>query len=260
MELQDILYEKRGPAAWITLNRPAVLNALSPALVRSLRQACSDAHADTQVRAVVFTGAGRGFCAGADISTMEHTRLDDFRTFLNELATTWSLIRTLPKPTIAAINGVVVGAGFELTLVCDFRIAVSTARIGSAEVNINQPMTNGSTHILPRLVGETKAKELGMTGNIIEAAEAERNRAAQRLRTTGRARRTRPHPGRDPGQPRGRLPSLRSSSALPATGTLTLRRRSWARMKRRPSAFYRPTQQEGLRAFREKRAPNWSGT
>ena len=105
MELQDILYEKRGPAAWITLNRPTVLNALSPALVRSLKQACTDAQEDAQVRAVVFTGAGRGFCAGADISTMEHTRLDDFRTFLHELAATWSLIRTLPKPTIAAING-----------------------------------------------------------------------------------------------------------------------------------------------------------
>ncbi len=259
MELQDILYEKRGPAAWITLNRPTVLNALSPALVRSLRQACTDAQADTQVRAVVFTGAGRGFCAGADISTMEHTRLDDFRTFLNELATTWSLIRTLPKPTIAAINGVVVGAGFELTLVCDFRIAASTARIGSAEVNINQPMTNGSTHILPRLVGETKAKELGMTGNIIEAAEAERigllnacvqpDALEEHVRTLV-----------DTLVSRGPIAVSQVKQCFARNRDVDIETAIMGENEAATECFLSADQQEGLRAFREKRAPNWSGT
>ena len=259
MELQDILYEKPGPAAWITLNRPTVLNALSPGLVRSLRQACTDAQEDPQVRAVVFTGAGRGFCAGADISVMEHAPLDGFRTFLHELATTWSLVRTLPKPTIAAINGVVVGAGFELTLVCDFRIASSTARIGSAEVNINQPMTNGATQLLPRLVGETKAKELGMTGDIIEAAEAERigllNACVQpdalfeRVQTLV-----------DTLVSRGPIAISQVKQCFARNRDVDIEAAIMVENEAATACFVSDDQQEGLRAFREKRAPRWSGT
>src|SRR5262245_24103229 len=141
MDLTDILYDKRGQAAWVTLNRPQALNAITPELIRSLRTAAADALTDNHMRALVITGAGRGFCAGADIRVLDKATLDHFRSFLNELTAVWSFIRTFPKPTIAAINGVVVGAGFELTLVCDFRIASQAARIGSAEVRINQPMT-----------------------------------------------------------------------------------------------------------------------
>jgi len=84
-----------------------------------------------------------------------------------------------PKPTIAAINGVAVGGGFELTLVCDFRITARSAKIGSHEVNINQPMTNASTYLLPRLNGEGRAKFLGMTREIIGAEEAKRIRVGE---------------------------------------------------------------------------------
>jgi len=174
MELQDLLYEKREHTAWVTLNRPQALNAITPEMIRSLRLAAEDARDDSNVRALVITGAGRAFCAGADIRVMDSGTLSDFRDFLIVLTDVWSFIRTFPKPTIAAINGVVVGAGFELTLVCDFRLAATSARIGSAEVRINQPMTNGSTYLLTRLIGEAKAKEVGMTGDILEAEEARR--------------------------------------------------------------------------------------
>src|SRR5262249_20180065 len=138
MELKDLLYEKRGQAAWITLNRPQALNAITPELIRSLRVAAEDAREDRNAKALVITGAGRGFCAGADIRVMDNAGLENFREFLALLTEVWSFIRTFPKPTIAAINGVVVGAGFELILVCDFRIAAKTAKLGSAEVRINQ--------------------------------------------------------------------------------------------------------------------------
>jgi 2-(1,2-epoxy-1,2-dihydrophenyl)acetyl-CoA isomerase len=128
MESKDLLYETRNQAAWITLNRPRLLNALSAEMLASIRRDYEAAGDDRDVRAIVITGAGRGFCAGADIHVMDN-----------------------------AINGVAVGGGFELTLVCDFRIAARSATIGSHEVNINQPMTNGSTYLLPRLIGEGRA-------------------------------------------------------------------------------------------------------
>ncbi len=258
MELQDLLYEKRGHAAWITLNRPSVLNAISPSLVGSLKQACQDAQADKSVRAIVFTGAGRGFCAGADIKVMRDARLEDFRTFLNELTQVWSFVRTLPKPTIAAINGVVVGAGFELTLVCDFRIASTAARIGSAEVNINQPMTDGATYILPRLIGETKAKELGMTGDIIDAVEAERIGLINSCVT--------PEALEETVQALVHTLASRGPIAVAQVKQCFARNRDvdidTAIMVENEAAtecFVSADQQEGLRAFLEKREPNWAG-
>lgn len=258
MELTDLLYDTRGPAAWITLHRPHTLNAITPEMIRSLKQAVTAAHADEQVQALVITGAGRGFCAGADIRMLHRADTATFRDFLTQLTETWSLIRTLPKPTIAAINGVAVGAGFELTLVCDFRIATTAARLGSAEVRINQPMTNGSTFLLARLVGEGKAKELGMTGDLLEAEEAARIGLVSAVV--------------EPAALTSTVEEL--TDKLTRCGPLAVAwvKRCIARSREvdiesailyeneaATACFASADQQEGLRAFLEKRAPHWQG-
>jgi enoyl-CoA hydratase len=258
MDLKDILYEKRGPAAWMTLNRPQALNALTPDMIYSLKLAAEDARADDAIRALVITGAGRGFCAGADIRVMDNANLEQFRDFLIVLTDVWSFIRTFPKPTIAAINGVVVGAGFELTLVCDFRIASKAARIGSAEVRINQPMTNGSTYLLARLIGETKAKELGMTGDILDAEEAGRiglvNAVVEPEELESKV-----------GELVEKLVS-RGPIAVAAVKQCFARNRDvdietaiMVENEAATACFVSADQKEGLRAFLEKREPRWAG-
>jgi enoyl-CoA hydratase len=258
MELKDLVYETRNQAAWITLNRPRVLNALSSDMLASLRRAFEAAGEDRDVRAIVMTGAGRGFCAGADIHVMDNASLESFRAFLLPFTQLCTFIRSFPKPTIAAINGVAVGGGFELTLVCDFRIAAGSATIGSHEVNINQPMTNGSTYLLARLVGEGKAKWLGMTGEIIGAQQAETiglvNSVAedQRLTSTVEELVT-------------KLVSV-GPVAVACVKECFARSRDvdidTAVMFENEAAtrcFSSADQQEGLQAFLEKRAPRWSG-
>jgi enoyl-CoA hydratase len=258
MNLKDLLYDKRNQSAWVTLNRPQALNALTPELIRSLRTAAEDALADNTVRALVLTGAGRGFCAGADIRVLDNAALEHFRAFLDELTTTWSFIRTFPKPTIAAINGVVVGAGFELTLVCDFRIASTTARIGSSEVRINQPMTNASTYLLARLIGEAKAKEIGMTGDILSAEEAIRiglvntlvepaalNRAVEELVQKLASR--------------GPIAVSQIKQCFARNRDVDIDTALLVENEAATTCFVSEDQKEGLRAFLEKREPKWAG-
>jgi enoyl-CoA hydratase len=258
MELQDLVYETRNQAAWITLNRPRVLNALSAEMLASIRRAYETAGEDRDVRAVVMTGAGRGFCAGADIHVMDNASLESFRAFLLPFTQLCTLIRTFPKPTIAAINGVAVGGGFELTLVCDFRIAAHSATIGSHEVNINQPMTNGSTYLLPRLIGEGRAKLLGMTGEIIGARQAEAiglvNSVVEDQRLTSAVE-----------ELVAKLVSV-GPIAVACVKECFARSRDvdidTAVMFENEAAtrcFTSADQQEGLQAFLEKRGPRWLG-
>jgi enoyl-CoA hydratase len=258
MELKDLLYETRTQAAWITLNRPRLLNALSAEMLTSIRSAYEAAAGDHDVRAVVMTGAGRGFCAGADIHVMDGASLESFRAFLLPFTELCTLIRNFPKPTIAAINGVAVGGGFELTLVCDFRIVARSATIGSHEVNINQPMTNGSTYLLPRLIGEGRAKWLGMTGEIIGAEEAERiglvNSVVEDQRLTSA------------------VEELVAKLVTVGPIAVTRVKQCFARNRdvdvdmavifeneAATRCFVSADQQEGVRAFLEKRKPRWSG-
>lgn len=258
MEFKDILYDKRGQAAWVTLNRPQALNAITPELIRSLRAAAEDALADDAMRALVITGAGRGFCAGADIRVLDNANLEHFRSFLNELTEVWSLVRTFPKPTIAAINGVVVGAGFELTLVCDFRIAVTTARLGSAEVRINQPMTDGSTYLLPRLIGEAKSKEIAMTGDILSAEEAGRiglvNAVVEPalLRDTVEALVAKL-------ASRGPIAVARIKQCFARNRDIDIESAILVENEAATACFVTADQKEGLQAFLEKREPKWTG-
>ena len=179
MEFEDLLLEKEGSIATITLNVPEKLNALSVKMARSLPLAVNEIAKDDTVRVVIVTGAGRGFCAGADVGRLK-ARLDGtLELSRHELlqVTGWpyaDLFPQLNKPVIAAINGPSAGAGFSIALSCDIRVASETARFAAAQVARGLVPDAGLTFYLPQAVGVSRALELMFTGEIIDAAEAER--------------------------------------------------------------------------------------
>lgn len=176
MAYENILYEQDGTLLTITMNRPDKLNAVTDVMLGEMNDAFKQVEKDQSVRVVVLTGAGRGFCAGADLAAAQ-SRSDnghfDFghhlRTTLNPLVTR---IRTLPKPVIAAINGVAAGAGMSIALACDITIAAESATFLQAFVKIGLIPDSGSTWLLPRLVGAARAMDLMLTGRKITAKEA----------------------------------------------------------------------------------------
>jgi enoyl-CoA hydratase len=167
--------ERRAGGAWVTLNRPAVLNALDPAMVEALDAAFDELQQDAVVRAVAITGAGRAFCAGADL---EFAAGDEAQAgvdrFILELGRLFTRIERFPKPTIAAVNGIAAGGGFELILCCDLVIAASTARIGDSHANFGLVPGGGASARLPRKVTANVAKQLLFTGDLLPVAELAR--------------------------------------------------------------------------------------
>src|ERR1700730_7382069 len=175
LKLENVLYEKKGPIAYVTINRPKVLNALNAKTISELRSVFEDARDDSEVRGVVFTGAGdRSFAAGADISEMANdTPLTAEQKTRSGQALT-DLIENLGKPVIAAVNGFALGGGCELSMASTIRIAAETARFGQPEVKIGVMPGYGGTQRLPRLVGKGRALQLILSGEIINAQEAYR--------------------------------------------------------------------------------------
>jgi len=173
--LANIVYETKGPIAYVTLNRPKVLNALNKSVVMELKTAFEAARDDSTVRGVIFTGAGdKAFAAGADISEMlNDTPLEaEEKTRLGQAVTV--LIENLGKPVIAAVNGYALGGGCELAMACTIRLASETAKFGQPEVKIGIMPGYGGTQRLPRLVGKGRALQLILTGDVIGADEAYR--------------------------------------------------------------------------------------
>jgi enoyl-CoA hydratase/carnithine racemase len=162
--------------AVVSLNRPAVMNALNMQLREEIMALCPALDADSAVQVVVFTGAGdKAFCAGADLKergSRSTEAMYDERRFLR--AKWVGAVAGMAKPTIAAINGYCLGGGLELALQCDLRIAAEHARFGLPEVTLGFLPGAGGTQRLPRLIGLQRAKELILTGRRIDAAEAER--------------------------------------------------------------------------------------
>jgi len=173
--LGNILYETKGGIAYITFNRPKVLNALNKSVIKELKTAFETAQEDSTVRGVILTGAGdKAFAAGADISEMlQDTPLEaEEKTRLGQALTT--LIENLGKPVIAAVNGYALGGGCELAMACTIRLASETAKFGQPEVKIGIMPGYGGTQRLPRLVGKGRALQLILTGDVIGAEEAHR--------------------------------------------------------------------------------------
>ena len=178
MSENELLYEVKDRIATITLNRPEKLNAFTHAMIDRWAEALREAKDDDGVHVVIVTGAGRAFCAGGDVGRMgdgeQPTPLDHKHYLWKHIHHIPLTLEELDKPVIAMVNGAAVGAGMDMALQCDLRIASETAKFCEAYVKVALVPGDGGAYFLPRLVGTAKALELFWTGDTIDAREAER--------------------------------------------------------------------------------------
>jgi enoyl-CoA hydratase/carnithine racemase len=174
----DILYDVKEGIATITFNRPDVLNAVRNQLWKDVEDALAIVKEDTKVRALIITGAGKAFSAGADLKDpWLNKATSDLNELRNNLALTQKVttdLISLGKPSIAAINGYAIGGGFEFALGCDIRIASEKAKFAFTEARVALFQSGGSTYFLPRLIGLAKTKELLFTCRYVDSIEAEK--------------------------------------------------------------------------------------
>ena len=175
LTLANVLYEKKGAIAYVTVNRPTVLNALDTPTWINLRTAFEDAQDDDTVRGVILTGAGnKAFIAGADIKELAHATAIEAEQASRFGQDVLDLIENLGKPVVAAIKGFALGGGCETAMACTIRIAVDTAKFGQPEVALGLLPGGGGTQRLSRLVGKGRALQLILSGETISAQEAYR--------------------------------------------------------------------------------------
>jgi enoyl-CoA hydratase/carnithine racemase len=175
LKLENVVYDKEGPIAYVTLNRPKVMNALNKATINELRAAFEDARDDSAVRGVILTGTGeKAFAAGADIAEIANNTAVEAEEATRRGQALTDLIENLGKPVIAAVNGFALGGGCELAMACAIRVASEKAKFGQPEVKLGVMPGYGGTQRMPRLVGRGRALKLILSGDIIDAAEAYR--------------------------------------------------------------------------------------
>lgn len=173
MKSQPLLAVIEQQVLRITLHRPDAMNALNPSLLRGLAAALDQAQAQGDVRAVVITGAGRAFCAGADLKFVQGDQAAATGRFLDELGVLLNRIEAFPVPVIAAVNGLALAGGLELVLCCDLVLAARSARFGDAHANYGLLPGGGGSVRLPRRIGATRAKYLMLTGELVTASAME---------------------------------------------------------------------------------------
>jgi enoyl-CoA hydratase len=175
LTLKNVLYEKKGAIAYVTLNRPKVLNALNQQTWEDLRAAFEDARDDAAVRGVILTGAGdKAFIAGEDISELANVTAVEAQNSSSYGQAVLDLIEDLGKPVMAAVNGFALGGGCETAMACTIRVASENAKFGQPEVKLGVIPGGGGTQRLPRLVGKGRALQLILSGEMIGAQEAYR--------------------------------------------------------------------------------------
>lgn len=253
-----VVGEVHGSVAVVRLRRPDVLNALTPEMVKGLREVVASFSADEAVTGLVLTGQGRAFCAGADIGFESRASEAEFADFIDALQELARLLRTSDLLIVAALNGIAVGGGAELALGCDARIVAPDSLMGFPEVNLGLTVTGGVTFTLPRLIGTSRALELLVSGRTIPADEALSLGLVDRIaddvlgesiRFAGIADRV----------PHGLLATIKSELYQGEDGTMeqALEVEKHAIM----DAFRRPAAREGLQAFFDRpRATNTGRT
>jgi len=172
MSYRTILFAVEERVGTITFNRPDKLNALNSEMLREIKEILTEIKTNSEIRALILTGAGRAFIAGADIQVF--TRMDPLsaREFVRSAHEVAFQMEDLDVPVIAAVNGYALGGGLEMVLACDLIFAADTARFGQPEVNLGFCPGFGATQRLPRAIGKVRAKDLVLTGRTIEAPEA----------------------------------------------------------------------------------------
>jgi enoyl-CoA hydratase/carnithine racemase len=175
LTLENVLYEKKGAIAYVTLNRPKVLNALNRRTWEDLQTAFEDARRDSAIRGVILTGAGdKAFIAGADIGELSRVTAVEAEESSTLGQGVLNLVENLGKPVVAAINGFALGGGCETAMACTIRVATENAKFGQPEVKLGVLPGGGGTQRLPRLVGKGRALQLILSGEMISAQEAYR--------------------------------------------------------------------------------------
>ncbi len=173
MNFENLLFDKKGPIAYVTVNRPDKLNALNMATMEELRAAFHSLKQDNEVRVVIFTGAGeKAFIAGADINELAKNNPVEAKEYTHRGQNVLNLIENCGKPVIACINGYALGGGCEIAMACTMRLASENAKLGQPEVKLGIIPGYGGTQRLPRLVGKGLAMQLVLAGEQITAQEA----------------------------------------------------------------------------------------
>jgi methylglutaconyl-CoA hydratase len=253
---EPLLIEDDGHVVTLILNRPDAANALSRDLVASLFDAL-DTLRSSDARVAVITGAGeKAFCAGADLRERKTMSVEEVRAFVPKLQTLTDSIAALPMPTIAAINGAAFGGGCEIALACDLRVIATGAKIGLTETSLAIIPGAGGTARLPRLVGVGKAKELIYTAARLDAARALEIGLVSAVSddAVGAARALADRIAKNgPLAVRAAKQSIDAGAGLPTPAALAVEREAYA------SIIDTHDREEGLRAFAEKRDPNYEG-
>jgi enoyl-CoA hydratase/carnithine racemase len=182
--MSDLLYEIKDRIATITLNRPDKLNAFTGPMIDAWARALAEAQGDDNVNVVIVTGAGRAFCSGGDVGRMRQdapSALDGKNSLWEGVHRVPKTLEAMDKPVIAMVNGLAVGAGMGMCVMCDMRVAAESARFSTGYVRVGLVPGDGDTYFLPRLVGAAKALELLWTADFIEAPEAHRLGIVQRV-------------------------------------------------------------------------------
>ncbi len=251
-----ILTEVRDLVLEIAMNRPRVKNALSFGLLQSLAERLTHAASDDRIRAVILTGSGGTFAAGADIRELSRMTAAEF--LMTDVFRTWDEIAGFPKPILAAVQGFALGGGLELALSCDLIVASQEARFAQPELSLGVIPGAGGTQRLPRIVGKYIASEMVLGGRSLTAAEAER---------LGMVNRVVPHElvmdtAREMASRITRFSPLavrQAKAALRMAFEGSLSQGLEAERQRFYALFGSEDQQEGTRAFLDKRAPVWKG-